>query len=100
MFKLKYVIINLCPYSQHFNFFVTYELAQKAREFVTSQPFQHNVMEYSCLLVQFVSYEENKVLWIRVQIYSCLITIMIVRKSQEVCGILSRNFILKQSKNI
>jgi hypothetical protein len=55
-------LAGMGPYSQHFIFFVTYELSQSARVFVTSKPFQPNVMEYSCLLGQLVSYEENKVL--------------------------------------
>jgi hypothetical protein len=32
------------PYLQHFIFFVTYELAQQARVFVTSKPFQPSLI--------------------------------------------------------
>ncbi len=52
-------------YSQYFIFFVTYELAQWVRVFGTCNPFQISVMKQSSLFGQFVSYEENGVLWIR-----------------------------------
>jgi len=36
--------------------------------FVTGKPFQLSVMEQSNLFGQFVSYEENGMLWIRYQV--------------------------------
>ncbi len=56
------------PYSQHFFFFVTYELGQWARVFhyIRLEMLARN--KHSSLLGQFVSYEENKVLWIRTQV--------------------------------
>jgi hypothetical protein len=35
---------GLGPYSQHFIFFVTYELVQLARVFISSKPWQPDVM--------------------------------------------------------
>ncbi len=55
----------LRPYLQHFIFFVTNELAQQAKVFVTTKPFQPNVTEYFSLLAKFVSYEEKKILRIQ-----------------------------------
>ncbi len=48
-------------YSQHFPFFVTWELAQ-VRVFATGKPFPLSVMEQPNLLGSFVSSEENGVL--------------------------------------
>ncbi len=47
----------------HFIFFVTYDWAQKARVFVTGKPFWPTVVQLSSLLGQYISYEENEVLW-------------------------------------
>ncbi len=48
------------PYSQHLNFFVTYEWAQQASVFVRVKPFKLSLMEHSSLLGPFVSYGEKK----------------------------------------
>jgi hypothetical protein len=52
-------------------FFVTNECALKARVFVTGKPFWPIVVKRSSLLDQYISYEENEVLWIRYQ--SCFL---------------------------
>jgi hypothetical protein len=49
-------------YSQHFIFFVTYKLAQKARAFLPGKPFQASVTKHSSYLCPFLSYEENELL--------------------------------------
>ncbi len=55
------------PYSQHSIFFITYESAQKARVFHNTMLERLTSDKHSNLLGQFLSYEENEVLWICTQ---------------------------------
>ncbi len=58
------VWIQLIP-SQHFIFFLNYELAQYVRVLHYTRPEKLDKDKHSCLLGPFVSYEENEVLWIQ-----------------------------------
>jgi len=53
------------PYSQHFIFFVTYESAQYARLQLNTRAERLVSDKNSNLLGLVLSYEENKVLWVR-----------------------------------
>ncbi len=55
---------NMCTYSQHFIFFVTYEQSQLVRilHYIKLERFASD--KRSNLLDLFLRYEENKVLWI------------------------------------
>jgi len=53
---------NQGPYSQHFNFSITYEWAQLVIVLVPSKSFQPRAMKRFSLLDPFLSSEENKVL--------------------------------------
>ncbi len=64
-FILTFIIKLLGPYSQHFIFFVTYELAQLARVLSYSKLEMLVREEQSSLFDSFVSYVKNEVLWIR-----------------------------------
>ncbi len=55
------------PNSQDFIFFITYKLAQLARLFHNTKLERLASAEHYNLLDQFVSYEENVLLWIRTQ---------------------------------
>jgi hypothetical protein len=62
------------PYSQQFNLFVTYKLTQKARALNYSWLEKLVREEHSSLLEQFISYEDNEVLWIRLQATNSYLT--------------------------
>jgi hypothetical protein len=53
------------PCSQHSIFFVTYKSAQKAKLFHNTKLERLTIDKHSNLFGQFLSYEENEVLWIR-----------------------------------
>ncbi len=55
------------PYSQHFIFFLTDKWAYEARVLYYTMVEKLANDKHSSLLVQFVGYEENEVLWIRLQ---------------------------------
>ncbi len=54
-------------YSQHFIFFVTYDLAQEATVLHNSKLEILVRDKRSCLLEPFIIYAKNEVLWIRTQ---------------------------------
>ncbi len=62
------------PHSQHSIFFVTYESAQKARLFHNTKLKRLTSNKHPNLLGQFLSYEENEVLWIRTLFYKTFST--------------------------
>ncbi len=69
-FLRSFVNARQWPYSQHSIFFVTYESAQYARLLHNSRLKRLTSDKHSNLLGQFLSYEENVVLWILTQGHS------------------------------
>jgi len=53
------------PYSQNFNFFVTYESAQQARVLHKTTPERLASNKHSNLFGLFISYYKNEMLWIQ-----------------------------------
>ena len=64
-FSYVFLNWNQVLYSQHSIFFVTYKSAQYARLFHNTKLEMLTSDKHSNLLGQFLSYEENEVLWIR-----------------------------------
>ncbi len=53
----------------NYSFIRNLETDKKVRVFVSGKPFQLSAMEQPNLFGQFLSYEENWVLWIRYQMF-------------------------------